>query len=183
MTNGPDLLGLYLDEAAALPLLTRDDEARLGHAVQAGQTARQELAKGGRRVSSTRKLQLRQAAAAGDEAASLFVRSNLRLVISIARKYQWSGLPLLDLAQEGNLGLMHAVERFDYRKGFKFSTFATWWVRQSIGRAVENTGRTVRIPAHVGDRIRQAQRVKAELEDKYRRAPSLPELAAVAATP
>jgi RNA polymerase sigma factor (sigma-70 family) len=95
----------------------------------------------------------------------------------VARKYQWSGLPLSDLIQEGNLGLIHAVEKFDWRKGFKFSTYATWWIRQSIGRAIENTAHTVRIPAHVGDEIRRARRVQGELEAKHGRPPTLAELA------
>ena len=99
-----------------------------------------------------------------EEATTEFINANLRLVVSVARKYQWSGLPLGDLIQEGNLGLIHAVEKFDWRKGFKFSTYATWWIRQSIGRAVENTAHTVRVPAHVGDEIRRARRLQAEME-------------------
>jgi RNA polymerase sigma factor (sigma-70 family) len=99
-------------------------------------------------------------------------------VVSVARKYQWSSLPLMDLIQEGNLGLIRAVGRFDWRKGFKFSTYGTWWIRQSIGRAIENTGRAVRVPAHVGDEIRRARRMQAELDAKDGRAPTMPELAA-----
>jgi RNA polymerase sigma factor (sigma-70 family) len=91
----------------------------------------------------------------------------------VARKYQWSGLPLSDLIQEGNLGLIHAVEKFDWRKGFKFSTYATWWIRQSIGRAIENTAHTVRVPAHVGDEIRRARRLQGELV-RQERPPDLP---------
>ena len=98
-------------------------------------------------------------------------------MVSVARRYQWSGLPLGDLIQEGNLGLIHAVEKFDWRKGFKFSTYATWWIRQAIGRAVENTARTVRVPAHVGDEIRRARRLQGEMEVRLGRPPTLAELA------
>ncbi|MGC8627802.1 MAG: sigma-70 family RNA polymerase sigma factor [Acidimicrobiales bacterium] len=177
MGVGPDLLGLYLDEAGSFPLLTKADEMRLGQAIQAAQTASEELAAGGEELTPQRKRELRKIIAAGERATQHFINSNLRLVVSVARKYQWSGLPLSDLIQEGNLGLIHAVEKFDWRKGFKFSTYATWWIRQSIGRAIENTAHTVRIPAHVGDEIRRARRVQSELEAKYGRPPTLAELA------
>ncbi|HXW79844.1 MAG TPA: sigma-70 family RNA polymerase sigma factor, partial [Acidimicrobiales bacterium] len=165
MGAGPDLLGLYLDEAGSFPLLTKADEMRLGQVIQAAQAAREEL-DSGTNLTSRHKKELRKAIAAGEDATTQFINSNLRLVVSVARKYQWSGLPLSDLIQEGNLGLIHAVEKFDWRKGFKFSTYATWWIRQSIGRAIENTAHTVRIPAHVGDEIRRARRVQGELEAK-----------------
>ena len=152
MGAGPDLLGLYLDEAGSFPLLTKADEMRLGQVIQAAQSAREEL-ESGSDLTAKRKKELRKAILAGEDATTQFINSNLRLVVSVARKYQWSGLPLSDLIQEGNLGLIHAVEKFDWRKGFKFSTYATWWIRQSIGRAIENTAHTVRIPAHVGDEI------------------------------
>jgi RNA polymerase sigma factor (sigma-70 family) len=175
MGAGPDLLGLYLDEAGSFPLLTKADEMRLGQVIQAAQAAQEELdsASG---VTPRRKKELRKVITAGEDATTQF-NSNLRLVVSVARKYQWSGLPLSDLIQEGNLGLIHAVEKFDWRKGFKFSTYATWWIRQSIGRAIENTAHTVRIPAHVGDEIRRARRVQGELEAKNGRPPTLAELA------
>ncbi len=176
MGAGPDLLGLYLDEAGSFPLLTKADEMRLGQVIQAAQAAREEL-ESGTNLTSRQKKELRKTIAAGDDATTQFINSNLRLVVSVARKYQWSGLPLSDLIQEGNLGLIHAVEKFDWRKGFKFSTYATWWIRQSIGRAIENTAHTVRIPAHVGDEIRRARRVQGELEAKHGRPPTLAELA------
>jgi len=146
----PDLLGLYLDEAGSFPLLTKADEMRLGQIIQEGQTAQAAL-DSGERIPPSERRRLRKQVAAAEEATTQFINANLRLVVSVARKYQWSGLPLGDLIQEGNLGLIHAVEKFDWRKGFKFSTYATWWIRQAIGRAVENTAHTVRVPAHVGD--------------------------------
>jgi RNA polymerase sigma factor (sigma-70 family) len=176
MRAAPDLLRLYLDEAGRLPLLTRADEVRLGQAIQAAQSARQELAARGRDLAPRQRRELRRVVALGDGATNQFISSNLRLVVSVARKYQWSGLPLPDLVQEGNLGLIQAVAKFDWRKGFKFSTYATWWVRQSIGRAIENTAHAVRLPAHVGDGIRRARSVQAELEAKHGRRPTLAEL-------
>jgi RNA polymerase sigma factor (sigma-70 family) len=181
MGAGPDLLGLYLDEAGSFPLLTKADEMRLGQAIQEGQAAAAELAAadepGGGKLSPRRRRELRGAVRAAEAASAEFINANLRLVVSVARKYQWSGLPLGDLIQEGNLGLIHAVEKFDWRKGFKFSTYATWWIRQAIGRAIENTAHTVRVPAHVGDEIRRARRLQSELEATNGRPPTLLEVA------
>jgi RNA polymerase sigma factor (sigma-70 family) len=172
----PDLLGLYLDEAGSFPLLTKADEMRLGQVIQEGQTAQAVLDRG-ENLTSAQRRQLRKQVAAAADATNEFINANLRLVVSVARKYQWSGLPLGDLIQEGNLGLIHAVEKFDWRKGFKFSTYATWWIRQAIGRAVENTAHTVRVPAHVGDEIRRARRLQAEMEVRLGRPATLAELA------
>jgi RNA polymerase sigma factor (sigma-70 family) len=173
----PDLLGLYLDEAGSFPLLTKADEMRLGQIIQDGQIAQAAL-NSGARLSPNERRRLRKQAAAAETATTEFINANLRLVVSVARKYQWSGLPLADLIQEGNLGLIHAVEKFDWRKGFKFSTYATWWIRQAIGRAVENTAHTVRVPAHVGDEIRRARRLQGEMEVRLGRPATLAELAA-----
>ncbi|HMQ28934.1 MAG TPA: sigma-70 family RNA polymerase sigma factor, partial [Acidimicrobiales bacterium] len=119
-----DLVRLYLTDIGQYPLLTKDDEVRLAQAIEAGAAAREEL-ETSTTLTPTRKRELKRADRKGQEAERTFVQSNLRLVVSIAKKYQASGLPLLDLIQEGNLGLMHAVEKFDWRKGFKFSTYAT----------------------------------------------------------
>jgi RNA polymerase sigma factor (sigma-70 family) len=176
LSHSPDLLGLYLDEAGSFPLLTKADEMRLGQIIQEGQAAGATL-DSGQKLTAKQRRDLRKQVAAAEEATTQFINANLRLVVSVARKYQWSGLPLGDLIQEGNLGLIHAVEKFDWRKGFKFSTYATWWIRQSIGRAVENTAHTVRVPAHVGDEIRRARRLQAEMEVRLGRPPTLAELA------
>ncbi|HLH99423.1 MAG TPA: sigma-70 family RNA polymerase sigma factor [Acidimicrobiales bacterium] len=173
---GPDLLGLYLDEAGSFPLLTKADEMRLGQIIQEGQAAKDSLESEPKVPPRQRRELLRQMREA-EMASAQFVNANLRLVVSVARKYQWSGLPLGDLIQEGNLGLIHAVEKFDWRKGFKFSTYATWWIRQAIGRAIENTAHTVRVPAHVGDEIRRARRLQSELEAANGRPPTLLEVA------
>ena len=141
-----DLVRLYLTDIGQYPLLTKDDEVRLAQQIEAGNAARTELLTGGKRLTPAKKRELRKIGREGDNAQRTFVQSNLRLVVSIAKKYQASGLPLLDLIQEGNLGLMHAVEKFDWRKGFKFSTYATWWIRQAITRGIANTGRTIRLP-------------------------------------
>ena len=123
-----DLVRLYLNDIGRFPLLTKDDEVRLAQLIEQGGQARDELGGGGAPPARTRELQ--RIVRRGTDAERSFVQSNLRLVVSIAKKYQASGLPLLDLVQEGNLGLIHAVEKFDWRKGFKFSTYATWWIRQ-----------------------------------------------------
>jgi len=176
MGTGPDLLGLYLDEAGSFPLLTKAEEMRLGRVIQEGQAAKEELA-GSEALTARQRRELRKQVSAAEQASTQFINANLRLVVSVARKYQWSGLPLGDLIQEGNLGLIHAVEKFDWRKGFKFSTYATWWIRQAIGRAIENTAHTVRVPAHVGDEIRRARRLQSELEATNGRPPTLLEVA------
>ncbi len=172
-----DLVRLYLTDIGQYPLLTKDDEVRLAQAIEAGAEARQalETTKG---LTPVKKRELRRLAHHGEDAQQTFVQSNLRLVVSIAKKYQASGLPLLDLIQEGNLGLMHAVEKFDWRKGFKFSTYATWWIRQAITRGIANTGRTIRLPVHAGDTLARLQKARSRLELKYGRPATLAELAA-----
>jgi RNA polymerase sigma factor (sigma-70 family) len=172
-----DLVRLYLNDVGKHGLLTKDDEVRLAQAVEAGQRARAELvAEGG--IEPGRRRQLSRLVREGDEATETFVMANLRLVVSIARKYQAAELPLLDLVQEGNLGLIHAVEKFDWRKGFKFSTYATWWIRQAISRGIANSGRTVRLPVHAGDLLNRVIKARGHLEGQLGRRPTIPELAA-----
>ena len=171
-----DLVRVYLDEIGRHELLTKDDEARLAQDIDTGR----------RRTPSSRSPAASSAASAASSRRRLsgartpgvtFMQSNLRLVVSIAKKYQASGLPLLDLMQEGNLGLMHAVEKFDWRKGFKFSTYATWWIRQAITRGIANTGRTIRLPVHAGDTLARLQKVAPSSSRSWaagRRSPSSP---------
>jgi RNA polymerase sigma factor (sigma-70 family) len=172
------LVRLYLNDIGKHALLTKDDEARLAQAAEAGRDARAELAAAAEGMSAARKRELRRLIRDGDIAAETFVKANLRLVVSIAKKYQAADLPLLDLVQEGNLGLIHAVDKFDWRKGFKFSTYATWWIRQAITRGIANTGRTVRLPVHAGDLLTRVTKARGRLESQLGRRPTVPEMAA-----
>jgi RNA polymerase sigma factor (sigma-70 family) len=172
-----DLVRLYLNDIGKHDLLTKDDEVRMAQAVEAGLNARVELSNPGE-IAPARLRELRRLVRDGDAATETFVTANLRLVVSIAKRYQARELPLLDLVQEGNLGLIHAVEKFDWRKGFKFSTYATWWVRQAITRGIANSGRTVRLPVHAGDLLVQVTRARGRLEGQLGRRPSTAELAA-----
>ncbi|NNN19073.1 MAG: sigma-70 family RNA polymerase sigma factor [Acidimicrobiaceae bacterium] len=171
-----DLVRLYLTDIGQYPLLNKDDEVRLAQDIECGYKSFRELNAKNKEVSPARRRELKRAVRAGESAQMTFVQSNLRLVVSIAKKYQASGLPLLDLIQEGNLGLMHAVEKFDWRKGFKFSTYATWWIRQAITRGIANTGRTIRLPVHAGDTLARVQKAQARLELKLGRPATLDEL-------
>jgi RNA polymerase sigma factor (sigma-70 family) len=172
-----DLVRLYLNDIGRYPMLTKQDEVRLAQAIENGNAARQRLATE-RPLKADQTRALRRAVRNGEDARATFVQSNLRLVVSIAKKYQGSGQPLLDLIQEGNLGLIHAVEKFDWRPGFKFSTYATWWIRQAITRGVVNTGRMIRLPARVADRLSQVQRARWYLEFKLHRPATVSEIAA-----
>jgi RNA polymerase sigma factor (sigma-70 family) len=174
-TAEEDLVRLYLNDIGKHPLLTKDDEATLSQAIEDARAASIELAAG--RPTPARRRELRRRIDGGEAARRRFVQANLRLVVSIAKRYQASDLPLLDLVQEGNLGLMHAVEKFDWRKGFKFSTYATWWIRQAITRGIANTGRTIRLPVHAGDLVSRMQKSRTRLEAEKGRPPTLEELA------
>jgi len=171
-----DLVRLYLTDIGQYPLLTKEDEVRLAQAIEQGKQAAEELELD-LELAATRKRELRRTIRKGRDAERTFVQSNLRLVVSIAKKYQASGLPLLDLIQEGNLGLMHAVEKFDWRKGFKFSTYATWWIRQAITRAIADKSRTVRIPVHLHDTLAAVRAAQASLKAELGRDPTPDEIA------
>ncbi len=169
-----DTVGLYLDEVSEHELLTAEDEVHLARAMEQGKKAAAVLDSGDFKKSERAKLM--RAIAAGEEAKMTFIRCNLRLVISIAKRYTGRGLDLLDLIQEGNLGLIRAVEKFDWRKGFKFSTYATWWIRQAITRGLGNNGRTIRLPVHMVDVVRTVHDTKQALHDQFHRTPTLEEI-------
>jgi RNA polymerase sigma factor (sigma-70 family) len=172
-----DLIKLYLTDIGKYPLLTKDDEVRLAKAIEDGKEAASQLADNSG-LEQARRRELQRVASEGALARATFIRSNLRLVVSIAKKYQASGLPLLDLIQEGNLGVMHAVEKFDWRKGFKFSTYATWWIRQAITRGIANTGRVIRLPVHAGDTLAKLHKARHRLEKNLGRPATNAEIAA-----
>ena len=169
-----DSVGMYLESVAEHELLTAEDEVRLARAMERGRRATRKLESGD--ITPAERAKLYRAIHAADEAKSEFIRSNLRLVISIAKRYTGRGLDLLDLVQEGNLGLIRAVEKFDWRKGFKFSTYATWWIRQAITRGLGNQGRTIRLPVHMVDVVRTVQETALTLGEKLRRRPTLEEI-------
>jgi RNA polymerase sigma factor (sigma-70 family) len=177
-----DLVRLYLEDVGQHDLLTKDDEIRLAQAIESGLEARTSL-ESLKKPTPTQRRQLRRTIREGEEAHRQFVNSNLRLVVSIAKKYQSSGLPLLDIVQEGNLGLIHAVDKFDWRKGFKFSTYATWWIRQAIQRGIANSARVIRLPVHAGDMLTALLKLRAQLEGTMGRTPTLAELAGEAELP
>jgi len=177
-----DLVRLYLNDIGQYPLLTKDDEVRLAQAIEAGREATA-LLDSGATLSPDRRRKLRRIEREADAARQSFVVSNLRLVVANAKRYRASGVPLLDLAQEGTLGLIHAVEKFDWRRGFKFSTYATWWIRQAISRGITNTGRTIRLPVHAAERLTAVQQAYGHLESTLGRSPTEAELAATVDVP
>jgi RNA polymerase sigma factor (sigma-70 family) len=173
-----DLVRLYLTDIGRFPLLTKDDEVRLAQAIEAGREADAVLGDRDAKLPPAKRRELHRVQTAGAAAEEAFIQSNLRLVVSIAKRYQASGLPMMDLVQEGSLGLIHAVAKFDWRKGFKFSTYATWWIRQAVARGIATTSRTIRLPAHAGDLVGSVIRAQGHLESQLRRKPTVEELAA-----
>jgi RNA polymerase sigma factor RpoD-like protein len=157
-----DLVRVYLNEIGKVALLTAADEVELAKRIEAGLYA-QHLLDEGPAPSFNRKRELRGVAADGEHAKDHLLRANLRLVVSLAKRYTGRGMPFLDLIQEGNMGLIRAVEKFDYTKGFKFSTYATWWIRQAISRAMADQARTIRLPVHLVEQVNKMQRIRREM--------------------
>ena len=157
-----DLVGVYLHEISRTPLLDAAREVDLSKAIEAGLYA-EHLLDEGEIPSGVRQDELERVVAEGERAKDLFIRANLRLVVSIARRYVRSGMPMLDLIQEGNTGLVRAVEKFDYERGYKFSTYATWWIRQAISRAIAQQERTVRLPVHLVEDVNRMRNVARQL--------------------
>jgi RNA polymerase primary sigma factor len=171
-----DLLRQYLNEIGRYPLLADVEEVELAQAIERGEHAGERL-EGSCDLPAEERGALEAEVGAGQAAKRRFIQSNLRLVVSVAKKYSGSSLPLLDLIQEGNLGLIRAVEKFDWRRGFKFSTYATWWIRQAITRAIADKGRTIRIPVHMVETLYRVRRAQSDLLDKLDREPTIEEIA------
>jgi RNA polymerase sigma factor (sigma-70 family) len=171
-----DLVRLYLTDIGRHPLLTKSDEIDLAQRIEAGADARDQL-DGKVATNGAGRRELRRRVRDGEAARQKFIEANLRLVVSIAKVFRRPGANFLDLVQEGNLGLMTAVDKFEWRKGFKFSTYATWWIRQAIQRGIANTTRTIRLPVHASDYISRVGPARARLEADLGRSPTLAELA------
>jgi RNA polymerase primary sigma factor len=177
-----DTISLYLKEMARVPLLTAEQEVSLARQYEEGRDAQERLS---RNVNLTEddKDRLYITVQRGEGSRSHLIRANTRLVVSIAKRYLGQGVPFLDLIQEGNLGLIKAVEKFDYRRGHRFSTYATWWIRQAITRALADQGRVIRLPVHLSDRIRKVYQVAQQLEQDWGRQPTPEEIAEELALP
>lgn len=179
LSNVPidDSVGLYFREMGQQGLLSAEEEVQLAMEIEAGRAAERKLHKEFHMLNDDEMDHLTNILEIGDAARAHLIRANTRLVVSIAKKYRGRGLQFLDLIQEGNVGLMKAVEKYDYRRGNRFSTYATWWIRQAVTRALANHGRTIRIPAHLGGRISKLYQVAQELEQEYGRQPTAEEIA------
>jgi RNA polymerase sigma factor (sigma-70 family) len=176
-TEDKDLLRLYFADIGRYPLLTRDDEVCLARQIEEGNAARKAL-HDRRALTPAEERELQHSIRLGTEAQEAFVQANLRLVVSIARRYRSPEVDLLDLIQEGNFGLMRAVEKYNWRMGFKFSTYATWWIRQSIARGIACSDRTIRIPRYVGQRLARMQQAHFGLASRLGRSATIAELSA-----
>jgi RNA polymerase primary sigma factor len=176
-----DGVRMYLREIGQVDLLTTDDERRLAQLIEEGQLAARridESAEQGRELEPTELRMLMRSVQRGQRAKSELIQANLRLVVSIAKRYSGRGMQLLDLIQEGNLGLMRAVDKFDHTKGFKFSTYATWWIRQAITRSIADQARTIRIPVHMVEHMNRLTRMRRQMHQELEREPTVDELAA-----
>ena len=175
--SSDDTIGLYLKEMARVPLLNMEEEVDLAKRIEKARASQQEIERGNGWLKGNCLETLKYDVADGQLAREHLIKANTRLVVSIAKRYMGRGVPFLDLIQEGNLGLMKAVEKFDYKRGFRFSTYATWWIRQTITRAIADQGRTIRVPVHMVDRIRNMYKKIHEMEQVLGRAPKSEELA------
>ncbi len=175
--SSDDTIGLYLKEMARVPLLSNEEEVTLAKRLEAGRAATDQLHALGDSLSPDERDCLLWQIEDGNDARDHLIKANTRLVVSIAKKYMARGVPFLDLIQEGNLGLMKAVEKFDYKRGYRFSTYATWWIRQTITRAIADQGRTIRVPVHMSDRIRRLYKVARQLEQENGCKPTAEEIA------
>lgn len=173
--DADDSVGLYLKEVGRVPLLTAQEEVSLAKRIERGRKARENLAR--RSVTIRRRRELQMLIEDGWAAREHLITANSRLVISVAKKYMGRGVPFLDLIQEGNIGLIRAAKKFDYKRGHKFSTYATWWIRQAVTRAIADQGRTIRVPVHMGDQINRLLRTSHQLTQRLGRDPSTEELA------
>ena len=175
-----DAVRMYLREIGQVDLLTIDDERRLAQLIEEGKIAAEKIDAAneeGTPLDGAEDRMLTRAVKRGERAKSELTQANLRLVVSIAKRYSGRGMQLLDLVQEGNLGLMRAVEKFDYTKGFKFSTYATWWIRQAITRSIADQARTIRIPVHMVEHMNRVTRAKRTMHQELEREPTIEELA------
>lgn len=177
-TETIDAVGLYLKEMARVPLLNTEEEVTLAKRIETAKKAHRKLTRLNGNTPKAEKAKLHQHIRDGNAARDHLIQANTRLVVSIAKKYLGRGVPFLDLIQEGNLGLMKSVSKYDYRRGFRFSTYATWWIRQTITRAIADQGRTIRVPVHMIDRIRLLYKTARRLEQDLGRPPKVEELAA-----
>ncbi|MEA3408651.1 MAG: sigma-70 family RNA polymerase sigma factor [Chloroflexota bacterium] len=171
-----DSISLYLKEMARVPLLTAEQEVTLARQYEEGREAQKELEEKDD-LSQEERMRLYDLVDQGEVARSHLIQANTRLVVSIAKRYTGQGVPFLDLIQEGNLGLIKAVEKFDYHRGHRFSTYATWWIRQAITRALADQGRVIRLPVHLSDRIRKVYKIAQQLEQDWGRQPTAEEIA------
>jgi RNA polymerase primary sigma factor len=173
-----DVVGLYLKEAGRVPLLTAEEEVSLAKRIEKAVEAREQLKNADEGMPPDDVYDLKEAIIDGELAQEHLIRANARLVISVAKKYIGRGVPFLDLIQEGNIGLIRATNKFEYQRGFKFSTYATWWIRQAVSRAVADQGRTIRVPVHMGDQLNRMRRVQLTLLQELGRDPTIEEMAA-----
>jgi RNA polymerase primary sigma factor len=175
--SSDDSVGMYLKEMSRVPLLKADEEFEVAIRIEDGRNARADLLRNPGRKRTLERQRLEAIVQDGIMAREHIIKANTRLVVSIAKRYMGRGVPFLDLIQEGNLGLMKAVEKFDVHKGFRFSTYATWWIRQTVTRAIADQARTIRVPVHMSDRIRKTYKTTHDLEQRLGRVPTIEELA------